>query len=166
MTYLLTFACYRSHLPGEEGSIDRYRNLPGSRLTPPNPALLRATQMAMRQVPYEMHAATRRIVLQIVREVCDHKSWRLLAAHVRTNHVHIVMEADVKPEVALNAFKAYASRALNRVSTFERGRLRRARHGSTRYLWTRDQIDAAVRYVLDKQGDPMAVWQAPPRSAP
>ena len=80
MTYLLTFACYGSYLPGEEGSIDRYRNLPGSRLTPPNPALLRPTQMAMRQVPYEMHAA--------------------------------------------------------------------------------------IRYVLDKQGDPMAVWQAPPRSAP
>jgi hypothetical protein len=74
MTYLLTFACYGSHLPGEEGSIDRYHNLPGSRLTLRNPALLRATQMAMRQAPYEMQAAARRIVLQAVREVCGNKA--------------------------------------------------------------------------------------------
>ena len=120
----------------------------------------------MQQAPFEMRAATRSVVLQAVREVCDHKAWQLLAAHVRTNHVHIVMDGEATPEAALNVFKAYASRALNHVSAAERGRLRWARHGSTRYLWTRDQIDAAVRYVLEKQGDPMAVWQASPRSAP
>jgi hypothetical protein len=105
MTYLLTFACYGSHLPGQEGSIERHHNLPGSRVTPPNPILLRATQTAMQQDPYEMHAATRCLVLQAVREVCDHKAWRLLAAHAPTDHVHIVMEGEVKPEVALNAFR-------------------------------------------------------------
>ena len=41
--------------------------------------------------------------------------WRkLLAAHVRTNHVNVVVEAEVPPEKVMNDFKAYASRSLNR----------------------------------------------------
>jgi hypothetical protein len=42
--------------------------------------------------------------------------------------------------------------------------LRWARHGSTRYLWSSDKGDAAVRYVLEKQGEPMAC--SPRLSAP
>ena len=166
MTYLLTFACYGSHFPGEEGSVDCRHNVPGSRLADRNPALLRTARLAMQQAPFEMHAATRAIVLHAVREVCNHKGWRLLAAHVRTNHVHAVIDGEVIPEAALNIFKSYASRALNADPAGARGRLRWARHGSTRYLWTRDQIEAAVHYVLAKQGEPMAVRQAPVRSAP
>jgi REP element-mobilizing transposase RayT len=39
--------------------------------------------------------------------VCPHRAWNLLAAHVRTNHVHVVLEAEVRPEMAMNAFKSY-----------------------------------------------------------
>ena len=87
----------------------------------------------------------------------------MLAAHVRTEHVHVVLDCECRPEVALTAFKSYASRTLNLVRN-EHGRIRWARHGSTRYLWTSDEIDGAVRYVVAKQGEPMAVWQATPRA--
>jgi REP element-mobilizing transposase RayT len=33
-----------------------------------------------------------------------------LAAHARTNHVHIVVDADVPPERIMNDLKSYASR--------------------------------------------------------
>ena len=75
--------------------------------------------------------------------------------------MHAVIDGDVPPEAALNAFKSYASRALNMGAPSECGRLRWARHGSTQYLWTPDQIDAAVRYVLEKQGETMAAWEGP-----
>ena len=168
MTYLLTFTCYGAHLPGEEGSIDRFHNLPGSRVSAQNVPLLRSAKLALRHPPFEMHAETRDVVLRAVCEVGDHKGWDLLAVHVRSNHVHIVMDGEATPEAALNVFRAYASRALNsrtetRASAI--GRRFWARHGSTRYLWTRDQIDAAVRYVLEKRGVPMAVFAAGARSA-
>ena len=51
-------------------------------------------------------------------------------------------------------FKAYASRKLGA------GRKRWTRHGSTRYLWTDEDVKAAIRYVVEGQGEPMAMYRA------
>ncbi len=112
--------------------------------------------------PFEMDAEHRAVVLQAIGDVCHHKQWSLLAAHVRSNHVHTVVDAnDVAPEFVMNAFKSYASRALNLRSPMQKGRIRWARHGSTRYLWSRERLEAAMRYVLEKQGEPMACYRLP-----
>src|SRR3954453_10852135 len=57
------------------------------------------------------------------------RGWNLLAAHVRSNHVHTVVEAEAEPERVMNDFKAYASRRINRMSLDEPNRKPRARHG-------------------------------------
>jgi len=114
----------------------------------------------MLQAPYSMDAPRRSVVLAAVQERCQQRHWGLLAAHVRSSHVHIVIEADVRPERALNDIKAYASRCLNQAGLDERTRKRWSRHGSTRWLWKRDDVAAAIRYVVDEQGDPMAVFEA------
>jgi REP element-mobilizing transposase RayT len=93
-------------------------------------------------------------------EVCSVRCWNLLAAHVRTNHVHAVVEADAVPEKVLSDFKVISSRALNEL---EGKRKRWARHGSTRYLWTKAEIDRAVHYVVSEQGAPMALYESPAR---
>ena len=49
---------------------------------------------------------------------------------------------------------------LNEVSPEGSGRKRWARHGSTRWLLNRDDVAAAIRYVVDRQGEPMAFWIA------
>ncbi len=51
----------------------------------------------------------------------------------------------------MEEFKKYASRALRRTHTW-------ARHGSTRYLWDQAGLEAAVDYVVNRQGEPMAVF--------
>jgi REP element-mobilizing transposase RayT len=108
---------------------------------------------------YEMDEVRRESVLAAIREVCRVRGWNLLAAHVRMTHVHAVVDADVEPEKVMNDFKAYASRRLNRLEP----RVRRwARHGSTRYLWDREQVSAAIRYVIGGQGEVMAVFEARP----
>ena len=84
----------------------------------------------------------------------------MLAAHVRSNHVHIVVEAGARPERIMNDLKSYASRCLNRLGLDEPNRKRWARHGSTRWLWKPENVSAAIRYVVDEQGDPMAVYEA------
>ena len=94
-------------------------------------------------------------VLRVLREVCAFRDWQLIAAHVRSTHVHCVVGGIDEPNRAVADFKAYASRALNRT---EPRRRRWAREGSTRRLGTLEAIQAAVRYVADKQGEPMAVY--------
>jgi REP element-mobilizing transposase RayT len=161
IVYLITFSCYGSHLPGQEGTTDREHNVPGTRLLESQPRLRQYSEASMKQAPFEMDSGQRNVALDAVLEVSRYKQWRLLAAQVRSNHVHVVVDADGSPELVMNAFKAYASRALNLAYPREKGRIRWTRHGSTRHLWSGERIEAAITYVLEKQGEPMACYRLP-----
>ena len=86
----------------------------------------------MDQPPYHLDQIRRDAVLQAIQEVCGHRGWTLLAAHVRSNHVHAVVETETRPERIMSDFKAYASRRLNWMKLDQPNRKRWARHGSTR----------------------------------
>jgi REP element-mobilizing transposase RayT len=68
----------------------------------------------MTDAPYDLGPEQRRIVLQTAIDVCRHRGWILKAAHVRTTHVHLVVEAEIAPERIMNSVKSYSSRALKR----------------------------------------------------
>ena len=112
----------------------------------------------MDQPTYVLDLPRRDAVLSALLERAKQRGWSLIAAHVRTNHVHFIIDADAKPERVMNDLKAYASRVLNQRGFDTPDRKRWARHGSTRWLRDRESIDAAIRYVIEKQGDPMAVY--------
>ena len=88
----------------------------------------------MKQPPYVLEAGRRELVLAALHEQCRQQQWVLLAAYVRTNHVHIVVDAEVQPERILNDITSYASRCLNRMNLDEPDCKRWASHGSTRWL--------------------------------
>ena len=44
-----------------------------------------------------------------IRRHCEHRGWNLLGAHVRSNHVHVIVEAEARPERIMNEFKSYAA---------------------------------------------------------
>src|SRR5687768_5338818 len=160
-TYLITFGCYGSWLPGQAGAIDRTHNVFGSRR--PEANLNQQSFAAHRtlQPPYLLDSPRRKIVLAAMKEASFHRGWILVSAHVRTNHVHIVIAANQTPELVMNALKTYASRALNQSNLDDPDRRRWARHGSTRHLWTKKAVSAAVHYVVCEQGEPMEVWETP-----
>ncbi|HEV8718435.1 MAG TPA: hypothetical protein VGX03_37155, partial [Candidatus Binatia bacterium] len=108
---------------------------------------------------YEMDAQRRDITLRAIQEMCVYRGWSLLAAHVRSTHVHVVVHALVPPEFVMNDMKSYASRHLNECGLDTPLRKRWTRHGSTRYLWTPEQVEAAIRYVVYEQGEPMAAFE-------
>ena len=125
-----------------------------------DPKRFSAEMRLMIQRVYELDHNGRAEVMKALEEVCLNRSWRLLAAHIRTKHLHLVVDAEERPERVMTALKAYASRRLNRIEAEGRNRRRWARHGSTRWLWTREAVSAAIRYVLEEQGAPMEVFQA------
>lgn len=161
MRYLITFAVYGSHLHGDDsGSVDRDHNVPGGRLAEANPERVAAMRQYMDQVPYLLDKDRQVAVLKAIREACLHRSWRLCAAHVRTNHVHLIVEAEERPEKIMNALKSYASRGLNGLGIDGPDRKRWARHGSTRWLRKDEDVEEAICYVLSGQGEPMEVYLA------
>jgi REP element-mobilizing transposase RayT len=78
----------------------------------------------MDQRPYGMDRSRRETVLAAMLQRCIDRRWRLLAAHVRSNHVHIVVQGDARPERIMNDLKSYASRCLNALGLDEPHRKR------------------------------------------
>ena len=108
--------------------------------------------------PYALGPEERLIVLKAIQDVCAGCGYALNAVHVRTNHVHVVVGAQDDPEDVMGRLKGRASFELNRCDG--RSRKRWSRHGSTRYLWTEEEVVSAVNYVLFGQGEMMAMHPA------
>lgn len=159
MRYFITFSCYGVHLHGEgAGSVDRHHNLVGSRVLEPDPQRVSAERQSMTQPLYRLDQGRRAAVLSALQRHCLYRGWGLLAAHVRTSHVHVIVKAEVRPERVMSELKSYASRELNRLGCDGPDRKRWARHGSTRWLWEDRDVRRAIQYVVEEQGEPMAVF--------
>ena len=105
----------------------------------------------MNQAPYLLYRTT---LLHALREVCMHRAWSVLTAHVRMNPVHVVVEGEPQSGKIRNDFKSYASRSWNRPGRDGPDRKRWARHGSTRWLWKDQDVrpNAPLRSRLSKAG--------------
>jgi REP element-mobilizing transposase RayT len=123
----------------------------------------------MRQPEYRLDEGRRQVVLESIRQVARHRGWTLWAVHVRTNHVHVVVSAQAKPEKIMIDLKAWSSRRLREKFQESADRDRWTQHGSTLYLWTEAQVIEKIDYVLNGQGEPMSSYDgrdAPPATAP
>ena len=161
MTYFITFACHGCHLHGDtDGSVDRKHNLYGSPLAKPNPQHLATELDLMDQSPYQLDEPRRKAVLDAIISRCKQADWHLLGVHVRSNHAHIVLEARDEPEFVMTQLKSAASRHLNLKGLDDPTRKRWARHGSTRRLFNDENVQRAVSYPLDGQGQAMSVFVA------
>jgi hypothetical protein len=114
--YLITFRCYGTWLHGDaRGSIDRFHNRYGAPYLPRSDRRKEISARKLKSKPTNLKASQRRSVVAAIREVCNHRDWSLLALNVRVTHVHVVASIGaVKPERALNSFKAYATRRMRR----------------------------------------------------
>ena len=160
LAYFITFTCYGNRLHGDGPyAVDReHRTVDGPYLAPDRERF-RASAESMVQEPYALDAVRRRLVLAALREVCQNRNWLLLAAHVRSTHVHVVVQATERsPERVMTALKAHASRVLNQAGVDPEDRRRWTRHGSTRYVNSQQGLLDTMQYVQDDQGEPMELW--------
>jgi len=163
--YFITFSTYGTWLHGsEKGSVDRQHNVYGEALVETNPRLEKYRRTLLTQPPVILDVLRRQFVLNAIRDHCRFRGWFLWAAHVRTNHVHIVVGTDREaksPEQMMTEFKAYASREI-RSRTADASNLKYwTRHGSTRHLSSDDSLNRAIYYTVYEQGERMDVFEAP-----
>src|SRR4029078_2371804 len=95
----------------------------------------------------------RQAVQETILQVCEYRRWSLVAVHVRTTHVHAVMNAPVEPEKVLNSFKSYATRRLRDFALIGSETRPWSRGGSKRYVWNDRQLHDVVNYTTNRQGD-------------
>jgi REP element-mobilizing transposase RayT len=154
LAYLITFRSYGTWLHGDpRGSMDRRLfHVYGTPDMPENKHLLQEEQFELKHPPVTLSPKQRDVVEKAIREVCDYRSYHLFAVNVRTNHAHSVVSASCKPEHVMNSFKSHATRQLRRAGLLDAKIRPWSRHGSTPYLWTEEQVQKAIDYVLNGQG--------------
>ena len=159
VAYFITFSTYGTWLQGRNpGWVDRQHNVFGSSIPQGDANRELQHRQRMRQPEYLLDAARRVVVVHTLVEVSSYRTWQLWAAHVRSNHVHVVVTAACKPEKVMSDFKSWGSRRLREKFAEGADRERWTEHGSTKYLWTDDALSKAVDYVTNRQGGLMAAY--------
>lgn len=154
LAYLITFRCYGTWLHGDErGSTDRFHNVYKTPHIPQDHRWHDYNRRRLNSEPLVLTTHQRETVESAIRDVCLHRRWHLYALNVRTNHVHVVVAIGaIRPERALNAFKAYATRRLRERNQWRESHSPWADKGSNRYLWTERSLGLAIEYVIHGQG--------------
>jgi len=151
LAYFITYRTHGTWLPGDDrGSTRHSPDCNGNKSHTANPSLNVHTGWHSANAVTLDHQM-RDVVTHKIAEVCEHYDWVLIALNVRSNHVHIVVQGDKKPEQMMNAFKSWSTRRLR-----ERGLMRDdvkvwARHGSTRYLFYPREVEYAAWYTNEAQ---------------
>ena len=112
--YMITFRCYGTWLHGDSrGAMDRRNhNCPGDPLMPADARLWASRRAALTQAPMQLDAAQRGLVAETIGAVCCYRNWQLHAAEVRTEHVHVVVSGECRPEAIMTTLKAWCTRRL------------------------------------------------------
>ena len=160
--YFLTFNCYGTWLHGDKRtSVDRFHNAYKTSRLPPKRSRLARVKKGMRYPAYFLDRPRRWATLEGIVRVAQEAGWTLHAAHVRTEHVHVIVSAEEGPDSMIIRFKAAASKQMNS-RNLDRGRRKRwATGGSTPGLWRPEQFWSALIYVIFEQGRPMALYVDP-----
>jgi REP element-mobilizing transposase RayT len=155
LAYFITFRTYGTWLHGDtRGSTSRHRNRYKSKHLPGTPEWIATNKERMNRKPLILDKSRRDCVEAAIKDTCIKRGWELYAANARTNHVHSVANTGIaKPSIALNAFKANATRSLREAGLYTSNETPWADKGSERWLWTRAEVSRAVDYVLYSQGD-------------
>ena len=146
LAYHITFTTYGTWLHGDKrGSVDKRHNRYCSAFVSPNAELHKKEQANLKNPSVILNKNVREVVLKAVLRVCDLRGWVPQAVHVRSNHIHIVVSGNAKPERMMRDFKAYATRTI-KSSDDNRKFIRKywSRHGSTKYLWTKENLASAI----------------------
>ena len=159
LAFFITFSTYGTWLHGTskgEGSVDREHDQYGMPFVEADERREAQSRGEMKQAPYTMKPKERDVVRDAIVALCRAKGWRLLAVHVRSNHVHVVVAVDRDPGRVMSDMKARASGALTRAGFDDAKRKRWTRHGSTLHLFDEATVAEKIDYTLNRQGVPMA----------
>lgn len=114
LAYLITFRTCGTWLHGDlRGSVDRYNNVYGAPKVEHKPSRKDFEKSLLGREPVILNADRRRCVELALRETCEKRDWRMVAANVRTNHAHsVVATGALNADTTLNALKANATRIM------------------------------------------------------
>jgi REP element-mobilizing transposase RayT len=155
LAYLITWTTYGSWLHGDE-RVWVQSGQPG--IQAPDQERQTSVRLRMTEATVLLDEPQRQLVEGTIREHCRIRQWHLHAVNVRSNHVHVVVSADLAPEETMRQLKAWCSRRLSEQAGLasEKGTRNGRRHwwtehGSTKWINDESYLQNAIRYVNERQ---------------
>jgi hypothetical protein len=108
LAYYLTWPTYGTWLPGDERGWVKH----GSGSQPPDPIKKLEAQARMTEDACRLDDQQRALVNQTVADHCRVRGWELYVVNCRSNHIHVVVGTDRKPNEVRNQLKAWCTRKL------------------------------------------------------
>ena len=144
LAYFLTWTTYGTWLHGDKrGWV--HRNESG--VQSENSKLNQYVESNLSDTPLKLTHQDRQIIEDVMREHADIKDWNILALNVRSNHVHLVIEAPVSPSEVMRQLKMWATR--KEVNPDRKKWW--TKQGDRKLLFTEEAVENAVRYTLEGQ---------------
>ncbi len=137
LAYLITFRTYGTWLHGDERTSVR-RNRKGkyeTKVIDINVPLKERMEEETIGKPVILDRSQRKAVQDSIKEVCQHRDYILYAVNVRSNHGHVVVGAEARPERIADTFKAYSTRKLRELRLIDPEIQIWSRGRSRKYLW-------------------------------
>jgi len=146
IAYHITWTTYASWLSGDPRG---WVKAGEQGIQPPDPLALASAAEKLSEPPVVLTDPQRDLVRATILAHASIREWQVHALNVRSNHVHVVVTADIKPEEVMNQFKAWCSRRLSE----QAGRKRKwwTEHGSTKWINDDDYFASAIKYVTEGQ---------------
>ena len=158
--YFLTFRTYATFLHGDSRlSVDKRHNIFGTDKIPHKPNLLHIMKKQCAEAEFILTNKQQEIVLTSICKTSAYFNWSLIAAHVRTNHIHALVRSTINKEKTLAKLKAYATQALK--TEFPELHSRKkfwSTHGSTKLIWHEEAVFPVMHYIIAEQGKPTALY--------
>ena len=147
ITTFITWTTYGTWLPGDMRGW-RHSNRGNQS---PRPLLEKWCREQMTSQIVTLSFDDRKMVELACVEHCKHRQWILLAANARSNHVHVVIEANERPQKVRDQLKANCTRKLRQQNVALRAKRTWTRGGDCSILKSDSDIDNAISYVNDAQ---------------
>jgi REP element-mobilizing transposase RayT len=147
--YFITWTTYGTWLHGDaRGWADKEGYHKGKQA---DDALLRQRrERQLKHPPITITPKMRVCVETAIREVCEHRGWKLHELNARTNHVHAVVAADATADKVLGDFKAYATRALRKAKLLASDKEVWTEGGDKVFLRGDDAVERCCEYVRNQ----------------
>ena len=114
--FFLTWATYGTWLPGDDRGWIEYRHS----WQLPSPARKLEAEARMTEDACILDPEQRALVEKTIADHCQIRGWQLHAVNCRTNHLHVVVSANLHPDEIRKQFKAWCTRRLKELERLRR----------------------------------------------
>ncbi len=156
LAFYLTWPTYGTWLPGDERGWVKHRE----GFQPSDSIRKMEAQSRMTEDACRLDEQQQSLIEGTITEHCRIRGWELYAVNCRSNHIHVVVMANLKPENVRSQLKAWCTRKLKQLEQQRCPGVLGVREnwwaerGSRRYINDIEGLDTVIQYVRDAQDHP------------